>query len=370
MMYVRNRFLITVLGILICSTAQLQIAVPFDSPAWNFTGNFHQLTVYQGQQALMLDGARAYLPDVSFLDGIIEWDMAFTPQRGFAGIRFRMTDETNGEEFYLRPHQSGNPDANQYCPLDNGLSSWQLYHGEGYSAAITYPFHEWFHVKLVIAGDVAEVYIKDMEQPLFHISDLKQQPARGSLHLYANRTPTYFANFTYTPMDENPPQLVNKPADMPGADPAIIPSWEVSQPFAEADINDLLDLREWNREMNWKTLPTEHTGLANIAELAAFQQETANTVFVRQIMEATQPHTKVLYIGFSDRARVYLNGRLIFSGDDGFRTRDYRFLGTIGYYDTLYLPLREGKNELWIAISEDFGGWAVQGKWGSLEEEE
>jgi len=42
--------------------------------------------------------------------------------------------------------------------------------------------------------------------------------------------------------------------------------------------------------------------------------------------------------------------------DDTYRSRDYRFLGSIGYFDTLHLPLVEGENDLVVAVSEDLGG--------------
>ena len=63
--------------------------------------------------------------------------------------------------------------------------------------------------------------------------------------------------------------------------------------------------------------------------------------------------------GFSDRVRVYLNGRLLYAGNDGYTTRDYRFLGSVGLFDTVALPLQKGDNELAFAVSENFGGWAV-----------
>ena len=34
--------------------------------------------------------------------------------------------------------------------------------------------------------------------------------------------------------------------------------------------------------------------------------------------------------------------------------------GTIGLFDKIYLPLREGDNEVWFAVSERFGGWGIQ----------
>jgi hypothetical protein len=27
----------------------------------------------------------------------------------------------------------------------------------------------------------------------------------------------------------------------------------------------------------------------------------------------------------------------------------------------VYLPLKKGHNEIWIAVSEDFGGWGIKG---------
>ena len=72
----------------------------------------------------------------------------------------------------------------------------------------------------------------------------------------------------------------------------------------------------------------------------------------------------MLELGFSDRAVVYLNGRPLYRGDDTYRSRDYRFLGSIGWYDELYLPLEAGENELVIAVSEDLGGWGLQGRLG------
>ena len=71
--------------------------------------------------------------------------------------------------------------------------------------------------------------------------------------------------------------------------------------------------------------------------------------------------------GFSDRAVVYLNRRALYRGDDTYRSRDYRFLGSIGWWDTLYLPLVEGDNELVVAVSETFGGWGVQARFPEVD---
>ncbi len=90
--------------------------------------------------------------------------------------------------------------------------------------------------------------------------------------------------------------------------------------------------------------------------------EARNTAFARVTIEAPVAGVRPLEIGFSDRATVFLNGRALFRADESYRNRDYRFLGSIGWWDTVYLPLEAGRNELVIAVSEDFGGWGVQAR--------
>lgn len=363
MLQLRYKLPILLFLLFSCVLSHTQIAVPFDTTAWDISGNEYEFTRYQGQQALLLEGAAAQLKDVSMQDGVIEWDVAFSPQRGFNGIVFRILDDRNAENFYLRPHQSGKPDANQYCPRDNSLSSWQLFHGEAYSCPSSYTFHEWFHVKMVLSGSRAEVYIDDMDTPALHIPFLQHEPQSGGIVLYASIAPVYFANFSYTPMDASPPVLQNDAVAVAEQDENCIRKWDISSPFGEVELEGLTNLQDWKKELSWQNINAAPTGLTNLATVTPFERNTANTVFVRQTVTSETAQIKALQIGFSDRVRMFCNGKLMFAGNDGFRTRDYRYLGTIGYHDTVYLPLKKGENEIKIAISENFGGWAVQGRW-------
>ena len=56
-----------------------------------------------------------------------------------------------------------------------------------------------------------------------------------------------------------------------------------------------------------------------------------------------------------------MNAVLLYAGDDTQNSRDYRFLGTVGLYDTLHLPLKRGDNVIVFAVSEGGGGNAVGG---------
>lgn len=108
------------------------------------------------------------------------------------------------------------------------------------------------------------------------------------------------------------------------------------------------------KELNWQTLSTEETGLVNLSSGPAWTQEK-NTSFVRVVLISDQSQIKKLQFAFSDRVKVYLNNVIIYGGHDKFPSQDYRYLGIVGFFNELYLSLQPGRNELWIAVSEDFG---------------
>ena len=136
--------------------------------------------------------------------------------------------------------------------------------------------------------------------------------------------------------------------------------WAVSDPFPE----DELDLGTLE-EHSWTILGAEPSGLADLARVNGLDDR--DTVFARATIVSERAQTKRLDFGFSDRVTVFVNGQPLFSGSDGYRSRDYRFLGSIGWWDSVYLPLRPGRNDLVLAVSEDFGGWGVQAKLADLD---
>jgi hypothetical protein len=133
-------------------------------------------------------------------------------------------------------------------------------------------------------------------------------------------------------------------------------SWEVSDAFPEDALEQAL-----TGARTWTPIESEPSGLLNLARVHGIR-DGRNTVLARTTIESPRAETRLLELGFSDRAVVHLNGRPLFRGSDAYRSRDYRFLGSIGWYDALYLPLEAGANDLVVAVSEDFGGWGVQAR--------
>jgi hypothetical protein len=139
-------------------------------------------------------------------------------------------------------------------------------------------------------------------------------------------------------------------------EPGTVVAWEVSQAFAESELDAQLVARQ-----DWTLVQAEASGLLDLARVHGIR-DGADTVFARTTLESRTRARRPLQLGFSDRATVFLNGEALFRGEDAYRSRDYRFLGSIGWFDTVYLPLEEGPNELLVAVSEDFGGWGVQAR--------
>ena len=326
------------------------------SLAWDWGGAGHRAAEHAGRSCVRLDTSLEVAPVATVAgceleDGTIEAELCVGAQRSFHGVVWRVQDARNYESFFVRPHQSGNPDAIQYTPVSNGLSSWQLYHGDGFWNAIELPIGEWFTVRVAFAGDRAEVSL-DGERVL--LTRLRRPRAPGGVGVLVGGDGLLLGGFSHdaaTPSLDEPPAL--EPVD------GIVPAWLVSDPFAEdelpqPELGDALAGRTWTR------LETEPTGLADLSRVHGL--ERGNTVFARATIEAARSGVHRLELGFSDRAVVYLGGRALFAGSDAYRSRDYRFLGSIGWHDALYLPLDAGANELVVAVSEDFGGWGIQAR--------
>ena len=152
---------------------------------------------------------------VEFHDGTIEVDLAGQARegagrgaRGFIGVAFRVApDLSKYEAIYLRPA--------------NGRAEDQLRrnHSVQYISFPDYPWFRlrketpgkyetyadlvpgrWTHVKIVVKGEKARLYLDGNEQPTLLVNDLKLGPdARGAVALWTEpSTDAWFANLRIT----------------------------------------------------------------------------------------------------------------------------------------------------------------------------
>lgn len=341
------------------------VSVPFDLSRWDTTGAKVTTENYQGKESFVLKSGVIYFKDADFLDGTIEADVSMVQQRQFPGIVFRMQDRQNYEEFYLRAHQSGNPDANQYTPVFNGNAGWQLYYGDKYSYPFNYMFNQWHHIKIVVHGLSAEIYIDDMEKPLINVPELKRDWKAGKIGFSggAVEAGVHFANLKYTPATGPKPVPATVPVNGSGG---LVTQYQVSNGVNGKLFNDKYTITpDIKKALSWNSYPTEASGVINISKYTKLN-ENSNTVVAKVTIESATEQLKLVQFGFSEYVIVYLNDKALFAGNDKYGSRDYRFLGTIGFFDAVILSLKKGTNELWFVVSENFGGWGVQAKFENM----
>jgi len=335
--------------------------IPLNDTNWNIQAQSYELKRYKGKDAIYIDRGSLLLKDTKFLNGTIEFDMYLKEERTYPGVFFRADkDFNNGELWFVRTHLSGLEDCNQAAPATNGITPFQFYFGPKYSFAYDFNYDDWTHVKIIVNDDKAQVFLDYSEKPnlswnLFH------EPKAGGLMIRGSRLPIYIADVkvdinNYELIDFNP--IENDPVD------GLIQEWEVSDMFEEkllldpSKLETVVDNRKWGRKIF-----LEEGAAANISRVQVLRDGTSGeTVFAKIKIHSDKDQIKLFNFGYSDRVVAILNGEAIYKGNNGWRTRDYRYLGTIGLFDGIYLNLKKGENTLLMAVSESFGGWLITGK--------
>jgi hypothetical protein len=177
---------------------------------------------YRGRRALRLveepagatggGDAMAFLAGSDFKDGTIEVDVAGAPRRGafegargFIGIAFRVQPRAAAYEyFYLRPTNGRAEDqlrrnhATQYASQPD--YPWERLRKEQpgvYESYVDLESGAWTHLKIVVSGTDARLYVHGADQPCLLVHDLKLGDSRGRIALWIGLdTEGYFSHLT------------------------------------------------------------------------------------------------------------------------------------------------------------------------------
>lgn len=345
-------------------------AVAFDSGRWQINDQQGRAVEHLGRPSLFLRSGFAFLKDAAFEDGVIEVDIAAPTTRSFVGIVFRFENEDEHEIVWFRPHKTGLDDAVQYAPSFNGSACWQLFSGRGFTAAVEFPKERWVRARIEVAGLGAKVYFNGAEKPALVVADLKHGHKRGTVGLWGGATGGHFSNFTYRAATPGP----RAPRPAPVAAPGTLTKWELSDAFDVAERDpEALPAADVLRGWKWQAVAAETPGMVVIdryrrsPSIVRFFAEPAErvgprpgrkVVYARTVLHSDRAQVKRMAFGYSDEATVFLNGRPVFNGRSAFRYRDPGFLGIMdAENDALYLDLKEGRNEVVLAVADYFGGW-------------
>jgi len=198
-------------------------AVPLDSArAYNPLGVKIEATEYRGRKALRVvepavdqGGGIALAHGITFASGTIEADLAGAPApgaaegaRGFIGVAFRVqADPQRYECFYLRPTNGRADDqlrrnhATQY--ISEPEFPWQRLRKEQpgvYESYVDLEPGVWTHIRIVVDGTRARLYVHDAPQPVLIVNDLKLGDTQGGIALWIGQgTEAYFSSLKITP---------------------------------------------------------------------------------------------------------------------------------------------------------------------------
>jgi hypothetical protein len=173
-----------------------------------------QASRYKGSEAIKLDAqpdndGYAVMKGSRFHNGTISVDVAGAPAkgavetaRGFIGVNFRIQPNGPWENIYIRPTNGRAPDqlrrnhSTQYTSFPDW--PWERLRKEtagmyeSYADLIT---GEWTHLRIVVHGVDASLYVGNAEQPCLLIHDLKLGDVEGGVALWIGPgTEGYFRN--------------------------------------------------------------------------------------------------------------------------------------------------------------------------------
>lgn len=330
---------------------------------------------YQGLRALHLTKGFGYFRGLQLQNGTIDADLAFDPEGAFIGLAFRVESEDDYELFFLRNGISGKPQALQYTPGFFGANQWQIYNLPTYAGPGEFPYDKWFHLKVVVAGVEAKLFLNNSDKPSLVIPDLKRGYSTGSIGFWGQQGGGYIANVTYTP-DTTTYHIPHKDSYLPGT----LTDWELSEIFDAGDKDPATYPN--TRSMKWQKVKAENPGMVVISryrrdpnvlppddtpesQRPIGRAPGSKFVFARTTIHSDRRVVRKMNIGYSDEVVVFLNGQPIYAGNNSYGVRDHGFLGLINPdHDAVYLPLRKGDNELVLAVVEFFGGWGFMCRTG------
>ncbi|HEX6629345.1 MAG TPA: hypothetical protein VF105_15450 [Gemmatimonadaceae bacterium] len=341
--------------------------IPFSDAQWKLSGDSTRVEMFDGRQILRMETGSAERRDIRFEDGTIDVDVMTSRRRSFVYVNFRVQNEGEYEDFYLRPHKAQLPDAAQYAPVFQGQSAWQLYYGVRGTAAPDIVPNVWQHLRVVVSGRRAAFFLRDTIKPFMVVPRLARDPQPGYIvlsTLVPTGTPGSGPGVRYANLNVRPGvvayDFANAPAE-PTLPAGVIERWEVGPAFAAPDTALSTIAPEWTS--SFRTLAIEPDGFVELHRHVPMPKVTRYVGAVARIrVTAQRAGTRRLDLGFSDRVTVFVNGSPIFHRDDSYDFAGRRD-GLISFDQaTVYLPLRAGPNDISIIVTDRFGGWGIMGR--------
>jgi hypothetical protein len=335
---------------------QQRATIPMTADRWEAADV--EFAPRRGVEAMFVKKGVAVLKGATLGNGTIEFDVEPT---GFGpGVGFRRRDADTYEDFYLRPQPTcaEKVDCLQYAPFTRGVLLWDLY--PHFQAPAPLRADDWNHVKLVISGQRMRVYINGAAKPTLEVGRLAGDTRDGGILLQG---PGYFARMTVTPGATD--GLSAQPDPDPAAkDSRFITKWSLA-PHAALTGDKAPALTDMPRDASaWKPLQPEAGGMMNVSRqygLPLPRPERAVT-WLKTTIVSDREQTKTAMIGWTREVWVFVNGKEVYADKNLYQPPDARKKpdGRLALENgSLSLPLIKGRNEVVVALANNFYGWAL-----------
>ncbi|MEB2780670.1 hypothetical protein U3A58_09705 [Algoriphagus sp. C2-6-M1] len=301
------------------------------------------------------------LKEVKFWNGTIEFDFEPTGTMSLGSsptVYFRADSLGNNSEiFYIRARPS-NPQANdaiQYAPILAGVNMWDMY--PQFQGPAFFEANKSNHLKILVNGAQMRVYVNDMDKPALQIPKLE---GTGKGTMIGIDGGMVVSNFQV-----KPDQVEDLPAipgpDLTEHDANYIRQWRSTLPIDFAPGNEPLASNLPKSEEFTEILLAENAGLINLTRKFG-ANESRKLLFLKATIRSQEATNPSIQLGFSDEVWVFVNGQLAFLDKNLYLQPAMRKYpeGRISIQNAKFsLPLKQGENELIIAVANDFYGWGV-----------
>jgi len=343
--------------------APLEVAMTADH--WQGSGEveYVQMEGFPHGQ-LNIKRGTAVLRALTFGNGTIEFDVKLVAD-GIPGIQFRRRGETTAEELYVRPGPNcrASQDCIQYAPIVHSTMLWDVY--PNYQRAAPIDVAGWNHIKLVISGRRMNVFVNATATPTLAIDRLEGDALDGDLMLTG---PATFANLTVT-RDAVEGLSPEPTADPTLGDPRWLRHWSVAPPSVLAADSEPTLAALPASTASWATITAERDGLINIARRYGSPTGKGVTAltWLKTSVVSDRDQAKAASIGWTREIWIFVNGKQVYAGNNGYndvaarKAPDGRLSIDNG---SVILPLRKGKNEITIALSNRFAQSSGHYGWG------
>ncbi|WP_341227153.1 hypothetical protein [uncultured Arcticibacterium sp.] len=311
---------------------------------------------YKGRQSMKIapNANPIEIKNLNFKNGTIEYDMEPITGGFSSSVYFHRQDDKEQEIVYLRVFKMNDKLANeaiQYAPYIDGVNMWDML--PQYQAASEIK-PDWNHIKLVISGKRMKVYCNKKE--VLNIPELEGRMAEGKIAFDGN---SYISN------------LIVKPNATEGLHPEALPdltdhqsnfirNWAMTSPMLLPKGTDITTDNLPDNGLFEKSISAERMGLINLTKVYGKSTER-RVIWLKAVVESSIAKSVELELGFSDELWVFLNNKMVYV-DKNLYMQDMKKYprGRISTENgSVRLNLKEGKNEITMAVANDFYGWGI-----------